>query len=102
MNKKQEIDVFSVCLVFMYHREELYMTIAGYHIAFVGQSKRTVELQTETYLSDRSSLVSQVPQKGFTAHKIQPQSLLLLSRFRTLKKRDGIKYVYFIPSSNDT
>ena len=43
MNKKQEIDVFSFCLVFMYHREELYMAIAGYHIGFVGQSKRTVE-----------------------------------------------------------
>ena len=30
------------------------------------------------------------------------QSLLLLSRFCTIKKRDEIKYVYLIPSSNDT
>ncbi len=30
------------------------------------------------------------------------QSLLLLSRFHTLKKCDEIKYVYLIPSSNDT
>ena len=30
------------------------------------------------------------------------QSLLFLSRFRTIKKCDEIKYVYLIPSSNDT
>ena len=30
------------------------------------------------------------------------QSLLLLSRFRTLKKCDGIKYVYLISPSYDT
>ncbi len=30
------------------------------------------------------------------------QSILFLSRFRTLEKHDEIKYVYLIPSSNNT
>ena len=39
-------------------------------------------------------------------HKIQlPRAgfkILLLSKLHTLKQRKGIKYVYLIPSSNDT
>ncbi len=54
---------------------------------YIGESCRTLEERLNTQNPTSSGWL---------------QSLLLLSRFRTIKKCDEIKYVYLIPSSNDT